>query len=74
MMTGAAAEMQIRSRQVIAVSRNVNASTTIRTRDGGFGLMLRGRADAQNAAIGLTGDPVPLGIGSGAIVSMNSQR
>ena len=28
----------------------------------------------QNIAIGLTGEPVPRGIGSGAIINMNSHR
>jgi len=28
----------------------------------------------QNIAIGLTGEPVPLGIGNGATINMNSQR
>ena len=31
-------------------------------------------AGAQNEAIGLTGEPVPLGIGNGATVNMNSHR
>ena len=32
------------------------------------------RAADQNIAIGLTGEPVPRGIGSGAIINMNSHR
>ena len=40
----------------------------------GYGIMPPDAGRAQKVAIGFTGDPVPLGIASGAMVSRNSER